>query len=1076
MKHLTQKLLSAFLSLLLLFSYTAPVFALDVTTGGPVGQMPQSELSSGTLEHGQAKFEGLTPDTVFNIVFPTTTIVTSDGSTNGKFNFILDPHELIHYTQNNVEDDLSNWEYNNIPVDEGRLYFKNYETVDSGGQPVQKLVGLSRYSDDVMIYNKSTVAVNVAVSVEMASSSIQNQDFQFANTLDFRDLDGEVIDGPAMYMALVSGRRSAPILTQEVEVTPSVTPTPVPEGEEEEEVEPEYRTANIATINGWIANPNAYDVAWKHTVDSSGDTYNGYYWALKKDFTTLDKFTNMAFRMHGAINEDPAWDAVGKSMEVRMDIVWEVRTTQGTETDSRDPLDPSVLTVRAANKSGATALLDVDYGEGPSAMTKITQLVYTNASGKKTTVKMGTSGLKQSGRSVSLTAISSIWNGSNWALEFANADDTKTYLADFDLKNVSPETQVPIYPSLELTSARAKKPGEQVTYSLNYGQGFVQMAKIARVDYLDKDGNAATELTGPNLVIGGTDNTVATLTVTEDIYRGSGWKLVFATADDSNTYPIEIYPRSENGMTTDSVMPYLVSLDHGAMDVDDTVELTVNYGYYEGSRDKIVHMTVKTSEGEMFVRPSRGLTIDPDDKTKVSFTATRAIYTGSDWTLLFAKEDGSDTYPVKLDNIKGNGAVENLDVPPYITAVTQKVSNYDQTAVIRVNYGRGTEQRNTIEGINVYLNADSDSAIFVSAEKCGLIVDPDDNTKVSLTAIGKVYAGERWSLVFSEEGLKNSEAFLDDCGGLKASDAAPFDSQPPTATVIDPAMSVNDLVKLQVTYGTGALEKARVSKLTYTTQDGETRDIPAFNVEEDNTTVTFTAGKSIYAAQSWAVVFVDEEGLDPEPVSFTNLLGEGADDPNAGPAALNVEVSTPVTKGGQTLEMTVDFSESGMTKVTGMYYKQSGATSNSVIAADIDGEHVTAKIAPVIFNGHDWRLLLSNDDGTATMQMPINIKEADIYYAAKVNVTQNVTKGGQTLYMEVDFGESTMTKVTGMYYKQSGATSNSTITLSSISADYKNLSAKIAPVIFNGYDWRVLLSNEDGTETMQVPVNIKELS
>ena len=175
-QHLTKRLLAGFLTGLMLFG--------SASAAGPATS-DLTDASSGAAS-GVARNEGAVPAEVVDLKLPT--------GAGHIFDFYIDPH-------NNIADTGGMRYGQNLEIGSGSLFFKNS---DSNGN----VTGLSRNSDDLKIINTGMTPLDVELNLSFSKGG---NSFRFSPTTNFMDENGVPIQGPAIYLALVSGLKAVPV-------------------------------------------------------------------------------------------------------------------------------------------------------------------------------------------------------------------------------------------------------------------------------------------------------------------------------------------------------------------------------------------------------------------------------------------------------------------------------------------------------------------------------------------------------------------------------------------------------------------------------------------------------------------------------------------------------------------------------------------------------------------------------------------------------------------------------------------------------------------------------------------------
>ena len=1098
MKYFVKRMLAGFLAAL-----TLPVFNFPALAAG------------GMHAEGDITNEGAIPSDVIRVITPT--------ARADMFNFIVDPNDLIR--QSNAV------RYGGVDFGPGHLFFKNDDDGD---------ISYSMNSDDLKVINKSTCPVNVELTVNASKGGTS---FEFARTTDFKNAAGKKITGRAIYLALVNGQRSSPVI--------SVTENSA--------------TTHTAKLRGWIEQPDAYEIGWNARE-------NKYDYFLK-DGVEDDDLPYTSYHMTGAINS-ANWDNVG---DISFNVTWSLTQEKGPEENPipDEDTDPTVLVTTAVKAINDVGTMSFDWGWGSKEMARVKEFVYTNTAGKETKVAVsnisdvptptatnpvvvneaqktifvmattaifrgsawkirfedidalhtvdieidlkrssvaanpavtiktagkeatlpdqtvtftfdygngdkamstvtGFTYLTASGapqklaldspyvsmdlqeRTFTITAFRKLFEGSNWKLEFGD-DEGGYYAAPFTLRTIAVTNKKPAVTVTEQASAM----NENASITYDFGSGRDYMTALYGLQYKGQDGEISTLLTkSQNFVI---EDNVITIKMTRPLYAGSDWKLVFVNDDNTNpvyeSVTVDLLTTPHAPLPTDTDPSVKVTVP--AMDVDDTVQLTADFGYGSFSRSKVVAMTYTNQNGvsKTLVSGESGLTIN---ETSVSFTATRELYLGRDWALTFTGDAGENPYSASFD-MKGNGAVEDIDAGPSVLSVDAPANHVGDTVLLTVSFGRGYGIREKITAVKYDRNGVTN---VIPASSVNLSVR---GTEVSFEAIRTLYAGTNWQLVFTDANNSNeySAPFT-----MLGKNPEPILDRDPSLTVQTAAMHLDDTVVLKLDFGEGDFARTNIAGIEYTNIRGKNIVYSSTSVSVTGTTATFTAEKTLYNGSGWKLLFADADGLNIIPVAF-ELRGEGADPIEADAGVPNVTINEEATQIGSEVNMSINVGGYTDLHVKEMRYVMSGKTVDTAIQLNTENmDDVSLSVTKAIFNASQWRVVFVNDDNSQSAVVPVNLKVPETTYGVVVTVDETIAVQGDTAQFTVDFGESDYTTIRNMLYTMSGKQTDTTVSVTQVSEEPCVLSIVATKAIFNGSNWGLQASTSSG-HTMKIPVALK---
>ena len=195
---------------------------------------------------------------------------------------------------------------------------------------------------------------------------------------------------------------------------------------------------------------------------------------------------------------------------------------------------PSVTVNTPATAPKDSVAITVSYGSG--GLTKVIALTYKQ-SGKTaiTTVNVGNSYFKADGASVTLGAVSTVFNGSDWRLRLASEDGSKTLEIPFNLKKAGSVEGVAATVTQAASAAK-----DTVNVTVDFGGTFT---KVTALTYKQSGKTAITTVNVGNSYFK-VNGASVTLGAVSTVFNGSDWKLVLANDDNSLTISVPINIKS----------------------------------------------------------------------------------------------------------------------------------------------------------------------------------------------------------------------------------------------------------------------------------------------------------------------------------------------------------------------------------------------------------------------------------------------------------------------------------------------------------------------------------------------------
>ncbi|MBQ6987042.1 MAG: hypothetical protein IJQ25_08665, partial [Oscillibacter sp.] len=662
MRHLTKRLL-------------AGVLALALLCGANTAFAVEAKIYTGSHATGSTTNEGTVTEGLVNVVLPS---VQEDF-----FDFVLDPGNCIASTNAAA--------YNGIAYREGSVYFRSL--ADNGE------VLLSPDSHPLTIINKGVVPVEADVSLKVNKGQY---DFTFADTPDFLDANGNAISGNAMYLALASGRRTAPVKSSTDETG---------------------NTVYSASLRNWIGvTENTHDVVWNPDTEAYG--------YVIKDGLTDDDFQSASFYVTGEIS-DGDWEEAESG--INLSVVWDIYYSQSDDSESpySDPdIEPSVRVKTGTREAGGTVVLRVDMGAGANLMTYIDRVSYLHSNGTVGTIdQLSLEAVNFYTNTVTFSAPSDILNGSDWKLCFSNGNGGS---AEVPFDPVAEEVFEPD-PAVTVLS-KASEAGDMVIMDVYFGHGETAYPYVERLEYTKADGTPTAFLGLSRSNASDTGVTVS-LTANSTLLAGRDWKLILSndagqtTALDAAIYDATAVPQEPS-----------VTVNSKASVVGDRVSLTVSYGSGATAYpyvDQIVYDSGTIAKSALTIE---GQTI--------TFAATEAILAGRNWKLQLSNK-ASETFLMDID------IYEEPAVDPTVT-VTSKASASGDTATMTVDWGAGAKAMTSVSKITY--KKSGGTAATIKASSSSLTVN--GNT-VSLTFDATTIKGTDFVLVLTNASSETKEFPVD---------------------------------------------------------------------------------------------------------------------------------------------------------------------------------------------------------------------------------------------------------------------------------------------------------------------------
>lgn len=518
------------------------------------------------------------PDNVIQVVMPT--------KRADMFSFIVDPNGYIqqNHGQRYAEEGKPAPEF----IGNGHLYFKN---VASDGT-----VSYSADSDALKIVNKSTVPLEVELSVVVDTGG---KKIDFAATEAFRSASGEILSGPAMYLALVSDKMKVPVLNQ----------VPIRESgwNAQEGWIPESGSSgqaiNMAVIKDWIDKPDdtAYETYWNGTK---------YAYRLRTG-TPESAFKDVSFHLHGAINSSTGWNNFGE--DATLTVTWGVGTRTGPNTNPYVPPSVTVL------QTGPAVQMTVNVGY-KHHLSKLTYSYNGNDRSFVPTIE---------GNTVSFNMLSVLYNGSSrWRAEFVDANGANVESVVFDPSSIG------TYVSAGGNSS-AVEPSSGQTPTIKVvavGPSGALAINCGSMDHLNAimfDRNGIEARVNPTV-----KGNLVTYQVAPFVYNtATNWRAEFVDINGNNPMTVSFNPEA----VSSDVSEFIPSVQVTA--VGPSGALRVNVGYQD-------HLNCL-----IFYRNGNDVRITPSvNGNTVTYTVAPFVYnTATNWRAEFVDSSNSNPVVVSFD-------------------------------------------------------------------------------------------------------------------------------------------------------------------------------------------------------------------------------------------------------------------------------------------------------------------------------------------------------------------------------------------------------------------------------------------
>ena len=652
---------------------------------------------------------GAVPSDVIEIEMPT--------ERTGMFDFIIDPNGVIAMSGAS----LYKKQYgSDVTFGDGKLFFQNVTTSEDGSRHIS----YSKRSDALIVTNRSNVPLDVTVSLEVDKGGYS---FQFADTSDFKDANGGDINGDAIYMALISSKRSS-----------SVQPVLV------ENEDGGTATKYAAELHAWIAPP---DDAYELAVTNTG----AYYYKIK-DGTPDSAFHSASFYLTGALN-DGSWNGIGE--EIDFSVNWDIQKLASDSDVNPYPVpdtDPTVSVSSGAIVVGDTVKFTVDFGSGSGSMPHLDGIRFVKADESEGFISaedITLVWLDAYEAVATVTATADAVYGSEWAVKLSN-DDGATALLPIEFLAPDDGSTDPVV----TVTTPVRVSGGTATLSVDWGSGRKAMSSVKELAYKKASGAAAT-ISGTSSSITVTGNTIK-IKLASTPFKGSDFVLIL-TNDDGGIFeaPVELVDTTPSPTSTPTPTPSPspspspsptpvtkpddsdgapnITISKGASASGESVALTLDLG---GETDLQVKEMLYVMSGK-----SADTTVNLGSNLKVAngvvtVKATTAVFNGSDWRLVLTNETGSKTTVIPFD-LKKAGTAYGATVD-----VTTSAASAGSYATVSVDMTDSSYT--TIQGMTYMM---SGKVTFTTVSSSNLTIT--DNS-VRIKATTAIFNGSNWRIIVSD--------------------------------------------------------------------------------------------------------------------------------------------------------------------------------------------------------------------------------------------------------------------------------------------------------------------------------------
>ena len=745
----------------------------------------------------------------------------------------------------------------------------------------------------------------------------------------------------------------------------------------------------------------------------------------------------------------------GKTFELPVDLVKVVIPDR----------EPSVTNVQKVSEAGQSAVLTVDWGYGDKAMTTVSSVKYTRASGTAGTIS--TSNITVDGNTVSIKVATTPFAGSDFILVFSN-NSNETFEVPVELVDSASGPENPgesVDPSVTSVQ-KVTEAGQSATVTVNWGSGSKAMTTVSSVKYTRSSGTAGT-ISSSNITVSGT---TVTIKVAATPFAGSDFILVFSNASNETfEVPVELVDSASGPENPgESVDPSVTSVQK-VTEAGQSATVTVNWGSGSKAMTTVSSVKYTRASGTAGTISSSNITVNG---TTVTIKVAATPFAGSHFILVFSN-DSNETFEVPVELVDSASGPENPgeSVDPSVTSV-QKVTEVGQYAEVTVNWGSGDKAMTTVSSVK-YTRA-SGTAGTISSSNITV-----SGTTVTIKVAATPFAGSDFILVFSDTSGETFEVpveLVDSASGPEN----PGESVDPSVTGVQKVTEAGQYAEVTVNWGSGDKAMTTVSSIRYTRASGTAGSISSSNITVSGTTVTIKVAATPFAGSDFILVFSDASGETFEvPVELVDSAS-GPENPgeSVDPSVTGVQ---KVTEAGQYAEVTVNWGngDKAMTTVNRVNYTRSNGVSSYISASNItvDGNKVTVKVAATPFAGSNFILVFSNASNE-TFELPVDLVDtngtSNPGESANPSVTnvKKVATAGEYAEVTVDWGsgDKAMTTVNRVNYMRSNGVS-SYISASNITVDGNKVTIKVAATPFAGSGFSLVFSNSSNV-SFELPVDL----
>lgn len=674
----------------------------------------------------------------------------------------------------------------------------------------------------------------------------------------------------------------------------------------------------------------------------------------------------------------------------------------------------------SASAVGEFATIEVDWGAGSQAMSDVSTVTYTKASGAPGTVNADD--ITVVGDTISIRIDEDSVKGTNFEItlkNYLNQDGTPIAL-DGLLEEKDPTATV-------ASDQKATAVGDSAAITVSWGSGAKAMTAVSNVTYTKISGGEGT-ITGSNITV---DGDTVSVTFDADSIRGKDFKLVL----------------NRNGGTTKTLDVDLVNASDPTVAVatkasasGESATMTVNWGSGTKAMSGVSKVTYTDVSGEQKeITGSANITVS-DNTASVKFD--KDSIRGTNFKVVLTNGTTDKVLNDVLDLVEASDPT---------VEVTRKASASDESATITVNWGAGSKAMSGVSKVE-YTNVSNASATIA-----GSAITVDNNTV---------------TVPFDEPSIKgtNFKLVLSRGATTKSFDVDLVNASDPTVSVTRQANASGDTATATLTWGTGSKAMAAFSKVTYTTVNGTAATIAAANATLSGNTLSVKFDDTSIKGSNFEVVLTKPGGGSIEVAADLANYEEPA----------SATVTKKATAPGQSATITVSWGVGSqmMNAVKQITYTDASGKAAVIDSSNINvkGSTITVKFDRNSIQGKNFKLVLTNGSrDTDPFTLDLAAFDTSAGLPAEANVTKKATSSSRTATILVDWGsgEAAMTSVVKITYKQTNGSSAEIKSGSYLKTDGNTVTVRFTSVTIKGTDFVLVLKNDSGA-TLEIPVDLIE--